>query len=262
MIISLFCFLGCYNFPMTESENESKFKVTARREGKPSGIKAKGIRRPNSSELPALRERALSRTRAAIVDQARDLPLGERISLPLQPHLQKHDNSCLLAASISIGEGLARHQGRLAAFNEAYLAGQARAQGLLSGAGMHTERTASRDAVQHFLERNLGIHINHLDPREPEEMGWAAVNIISEGNLFLLNSYSHWVAIYGLNKLSDRDINWLMVDPLASTLQQLSTTQLAERIIGTTLTGPSGSPGEIFVVEVPKPSFIVKSVRR
>ncbi len=246
---------------MPEDDNRG-FKVNARREDSRKSMRVSAIRRPSSDELPILREQKLVEVQRAIYHQTSTLLIGIRESLNLRPHEQQYDNSCLLAAAISVGEGVARRQGTTRIFDEVALGVEAKKLGLLSDGGMTTERTAGRQAVEEFLERNLGLDLEHIDEREPIDMGRICARSIEDGNVVLLNSAAHWVAIYGLNKRSEDDIDWFAIDPLRTEPQQYTTPQLAERLMGSILLRQGqGVAGELFVVNIQKPNFRAKEFR-
>lgn len=253
---------GLFRVTGKRQPEESGFKVTARRDGGSGRISVKNIRKPTPDELPRLRELKLGDVQTVIYQATSRLANGRRISVDLQPHIQQYDNSCLLASAISVSEGIARSQRTPQNFDEATLSTEARRLGILARGGMTTETTIGRQAVEEFLENRLGIDLHHVDEREPIEMGKACVEAILKGDVVLLNSGAHWVAVYGLDKSSSQEINWNVIDPLRREPQTYTTPQLSEKLVGSILLKDgAGVSGEIFTVSVPKPAFRPTQVR-
>lgn len=240
-----------------------ELNVKARRPAISGQLRVAEVRRANVEDLPRLREQKIDETRRAVYQAAFEIPVGPRISTPLHPHIQQYGNTCLLATAISVGEGIARSRGRAISFDETVLATEARRLGLLAEGGMITERADGREAVMRFLQRSLDLNLQHVPDRDPLVMGRICVETVARGDIVLLNSGAHWVALSGFNKRGDEDIVWTVIDPLRKAPQQYTTATLAESLVGSLLeTLDYGVSGELVVVSVPKQStFRVIDIR-
>lgn len=242
-------------------QSDDPFKVKAIRRTQSTGapesyFRARDVRRSTPEEIASHRQRVLQETIQNIRDEARSLPVGQQTSLDVRPHLQQSNDTCMIACTIAIREAIARSKGETIGLNEQIIASEARRLNLLAFGGMATTaRGNERQASLQFLEERTGVKIQPLLGLEPPEVGRACVNAIRERNIPLLNSFGHWVAIFGLDKRSDQDINWRIADPLRAEPRILTTPELSKLFIGST-NEPIPVAGEIYIAEGPgNPGF-------
>jgi hypothetical protein len=153
----------------------------------------------------------------------------------------------MLACAISVSKAVARRNGRIWIIDEKTVADEARQLGVLDTAGMDT---LGNPRTVEFLQTRLGLKQKPFPPdsRDPEVMARTVVQDIKNGNCAFVNSAAHWITIFGLDKQFDDQISWIGMDPLRTEIQRYTTDELANRLLGSSMSAPgvTGVMGEVW----------------
>lgn len=219
------------------------------KEGK-DGFRPIARRQLTPEEQKIRREWLLENTPRAIYEAARPLRRGVYTSVELTPHVQQFADSCGIACALAIRSGIGRARNLLTpVIKEEDLLREAEARGIYRPGGIYYGEETAR-----FLREKVGIEVGYRD-LEPPELGRMCVEEIKDGNLLILAQPGHFTVLYGFDKLSDQDVQWLMMDPLRKDLQRISTINLSERIIGSRLQ-PGGIAGNVLPVNVERSTLL------
>lgn len=239
-------------------EADKHFKIISRRQPGDQ-VFTIGDRRASRISPAELRQQQLQQTLQALTAETRQLSVGTRqTSLELEVHHQQAAITCLLACTISASEAINRKTDGAIALNESDLAQRVERQGLMTPYGLNT--TNRRIDTIKFLQTNLGLSITDTVTREPAEMAHGIVSALNHRDIVLLNSAAHWIAIYGLRKTTPDTVQWLVMNPALSALDEISTPELANRLVGDPKYSPTEIPGmgikgDLLYINIPSTGF-------
>lgn len=252
------------------AEGEQHFKIIKKRKPNTDDSQTQSgfhllDRRASTLTPEEIRQKLLQQTLQTLTRETTALPIWFRsVSIGLQTHHQQAPNTCLLACSISVAEAIGRSRNKPTLYNEPQITQQLNQLGLINRFGLNTidRRVNTID----FLQENLGLSITDTTTREPAEMAQGIIRALLHKDIALINSAAHWVAIYGLRKESQESVQYLVMNPASSTLEEMTTASLANRLVGDPLYSPSGYSGlgvkaDLLYVNVPNVNFRINSVR-
>ena len=243
--------------------------------GRRTGMKPQGFIQgdiPTVEQMPEVRAGLVDECIETIYQATAEIPGGFRVQpLSIVGYRQGPGNTCVLASSIAIRDSLLRRDPNLTlgqyseqelvqlAVQEGIYLNDSEGRGTLVG-----QRTAE------VLRRYLGINIErvHLAQSGDKSIIGTAHALISsalKGNLSILvyalgegnqRDTPHAVVVSGLQKKTERDIQWLIMDPLAGRESVISTPQMSDRIVDrySTLTRDGtfdATIGQLFTITLP-----------